>query len=75
MTIGQAAGVAASLAIQHHVSVQDVPVDKLRAELQDQKVPLEPMFRPRVAIELDGSEKARNARSASVYSSLKCALV
>jgi hypothetical protein len=58
MTIGQAAGVAASLAIQHNVSVQDVPVDKLRAELEAQKVPLEPMFRPRVAIEIDGSERA-----------------
>jgi hypothetical protein len=58
MTIGQAAGVAASLAIKHNISVQDVPVDKLRAELEAQKVPLEPMFRPRVAIELDGSEKS-----------------
>ena len=57
MTIGQAAGIAASLAVQHNISVQDVPVDKLRAELEAQKVPLEPMFRPRVAIELDGSEK------------------
>jgi hypothetical protein len=58
MTIGQAAGLAASLSIQHHVSVQDVPVDKLRAELDAQKVPLEPMFRPRVTIELDGNEKS-----------------
>lgn len=57
MTIGQASGIAAALAIRHHVSVQDVPVDKLRAELEAQKVPLEPMFRPRVAIVLDGSEK------------------
>ena len=58
MTLGQAAGIAASLAIQHNVSVQDVSVERLRAELEAQKVPLEPMFRPRVAIELEGNDKA-----------------
>jgi len=54
MTIGQAAGLAASMAVERNIPVQDVPVDQLRTRLNAQKVPLDPMFRPHVTIEMDG---------------------
>lgn len=55
MTLGQAAGLAASMAIEKHSSVQEISTDELRKRLREQNVPLDPMFRPRVAIEMDGA--------------------
>lgn len=54
MSIGQAAGLAASMAVKQNLSVQEISTDQLRARLAMQQVPLEPMFRPRVSIEING---------------------
>ena len=40
MALGQAAGAAASLAIDLGTSVQDVPIDRLQARLIDEKATL-----------------------------------
>lgn len=42
MILGQASGVAAHLAIENKCSVQDIPVDKLREKLRQQKAVLSP---------------------------------
>ncbi|MFO0878401.1 MAG: FAD-dependent oxidoreductase [Gemmataceae bacterium] len=42
MILGQAVGVAASLAIDHKVPVQKVPIDRLQARLRAQKAVLSP---------------------------------
>jgi hypothetical protein len=46
MILGQASGVAAALACDGHVSVQDVPVDKVQAKLKAQKAVLDPAAVP-----------------------------
>jgi hypothetical protein len=46
MIVGQAAGVAAALAIEKDVAVQDVDVAALRAKLRSQRVVLELTGRP-----------------------------
>ena len=53
MELGQAAGLAASMAIDKNIGVQEISTDELRKRLSEQKVPLDPMFRPRVAIEME----------------------
>lgn len=52
MMLGHAAGLAADLAIQKNVSVQDVPIAELQAELKAEKMPLEAPFRPVVDIKV-----------------------
>jgi len=47
MMLGHAAGLAAHLACEQGTSVQEVPVDRLRALLREQKALLEANFRPR----------------------------
>jgi len=55
MMLGQAGGLAADLAIMGRTSVQEISVTKLREELKSAGVPLEPLFRPVVAIAVDSS--------------------
>lgn len=52
MMLGHAGGVAASLAHQDKVKVQDVSVQKLQSQLTREGVPLKAPFRPVVAIKL-----------------------
>jgi hypothetical protein len=40
MIIGQAAGVAASLAIQGHTSIQDIPISALQKKLREARAVL-----------------------------------
>jgi hypothetical protein len=53
MMLGQAGGIAASLAIQSETSVQNVSISQLRGKLKAAGVPLDPPFRPSVVIEYD----------------------
>ena len=53
MMLGQAGGIAASLAIKGGTSVQNVSISDLREKLQAAEVPLDPPFRPSVAIGYD----------------------
>jgi hypothetical protein len=50
MMLGQAGGLAAHLAFQQSVSVQDVPVPRLRELLQGARVPLEAPYRPWIEV-------------------------
>lgn len=52
MMLGHAAGLAADLAIKKDVSVQDVPIAELQAELKAEKMPLEAPFRPVIDIKI-----------------------
>jgi len=50
MMIGQAAGEAATLSVNHGTTVQKVPVDALRKKLGDVGIALNAPFRPKVSI-------------------------
>ncbi len=50
MMIGQAAGEAASLSINHGTTVQDIPVQELQKTLKTAGIALEAPFRPKIGI-------------------------
>jgi len=58
MMLGQAGGLAATIAIDGNTSVQDISVPKLRAAIRQAGIPTDPPFRPSVVISHDANPAA-----------------